>query len=107
MGVDIIEADGLAPDYDYSGSDRGYFGKEGDTYPAGATTFTKLSAFKVTGIEETEGLITFKVNGGNPVPLAVDNAEQPSGTQTRKVIREGQLLIEHNGAYYNLLGNTY
>ena len=64
MGVDIIEADGKAPAASNSNPNNGYLGKMGDTYPAGNDSFTKLPEFQVTAIDEMDGLITFKVNGG-------------------------------------------
>ena len=106
MGVDIIEADGLAPDYDKDDRTNGYFGKENDAYPAGSDSFTKLSAYKVTNIREEDGLIYFQVNGGGE-PLTVDalETEQLVSPVSRKIIREGKILIEHNGVYYDILGN--
>jgi len=102
MGVDIIEADGKTPMY----GQTGYEGKAGDAYPAGAHTFTSVAAYKVTDIREENGMIYFLVNGGgDPLVLDVEDTEQPSVPVTRKIIRDGKILIDHNGIYYDLLGN--
>ncbi len=60
MGVDLIEADGKAPQYGSSG----YDGKAKDLFPAGATEYTKIAEHAMEDITETEGLITFKYKGG-------------------------------------------
>lgn len=96
MGVDLIEADGSAP----SGSS----GKAGDAFPKGATSFTNVEEFQITDIEEIDGEIYFKVNGGTPVHDAVDDVRQ-STPASRKVMRDGQILIERNCVYFDLLGN--
>ena len=106
MGVDIVEADGSAPAYDEDDYDNGYFGKLKDAYPAGATAFTKLEEYQVTDITETNGIIYFKVNGGGEaILLDVEDPVQPKSLTTKKIFRNGQILIEHNGEYYDLLGN--
>ena len=106
MGVDIIEADGEAPTYDKDDYENGYFGKAGDAYPSGATSFTQLTEFQVKDIQEKNGVIQFKVNeGGEEIQLSVEEAELPKVSSVRKVMCNGQILIEHNGKYYNLLGN--
>ena len=106
MGVDIVEADGSAPAYDEDDYDNGYFGKLKDAYPAGANAFTKLNEYQVTDITETNGIIYFKVNGGGEtILLDVENLDQPKSLTTKKIFRNGQILIEHNGEFYDLLGN--
>ena len=105
MGVDIIEADGEAPTYSTT-SNNGYIGKPGDAYPKGADAFTDLEPYQVTDIQEVDGIIYFKVNGGGEeIILAVDDVEQPTRSITKKIIRNGQILIERDGTYYDLLGN--
>lgn len=103
MGVDIVEADGSAPDYSYTNS--AYFGKAGDAYPAGATTFTKASNYQVTDIAEANQIITFNVNGGSEEPVILDVRPVNDGAATAtKIIRDGQVLIIRNGVMYNLQG---
>ena len=106
MGVDIIEADGNAPSYNQNNPSNGYMGKLTDAYPAGSDSFTDVTDYSVTNIDEADGIITFLVNGGGaPIILAVDNAEQPAISSTKKVFRDGQILIEMDGIYYDILGN--
>lgn len=61
MGVDIVEADGIAP---AASSRNGHLGKPGDVYPAGATSFTGCAGYPVTDIAMTNGVITFRQTGG-------------------------------------------
>ena len=105
MGVDIIEADGSAPTYN-AYVDNGYTGKATDAFPAGADSFTQVTSYQVTDIEETDGYIYFKLNGGGEsVHLAVEDVNQPKAVQPKKIYRDGKIWIEHNGEYYDLLGN--
>ncbi len=105
MGVDIIEADGSAPAQDEYNYSNGYLGKSGDAYPAGSTSFTDVTSYQVTDIEEANGYIFFKVNGGGEtVYLAVESTEQQATRTARKIFRDGQIVIEFNGDYYDLLG---
>lgn len=105
MGVDIIEADGSAPQYNADNPDNGYFGKQGDTYPSGATEFTAVSEYQVTNITETDGMIYFRVNeGGETILLDIEDIERPNSITTKKVFRDGQILIELDNEDYDLLG---
>ena len=77
MGVDLIEADGNAvkatgDDADYT---SGYFGKATDAFPAGATSYTKITNRSITDIKENNGIISFKFMGGA-------NGETPDTTET-------------------------
>lgn len=106
LRVDIVEADGLKPAKDYSNPDNGGFGKPGDTYPTGSTTFTAVQNYQVTDIAETNGVITFKVNGGAPEDgetTAIDQTSD-SETSTHEIIRNGQILILRGEQLYDLLG---
>lgn len=106
MGVDIIEADGNAPSYSANKPNNGYAGKLGDAYPAGSDSFTKLAEFQVTNIDEDGGKIFFKVNGGGEmIKVAVEEVRQDATVTTKKIMRNGQILIERNGIYYDLMGN--
>lgn len=109
MGVDIVEADGNAPSYNARNRSNGYFGKAGDAYPEGATSFTSLSAYKVTNISEENDTIYFQVNGGGKsiLVLDVEATELPGTHSGRKYLRNGMILIEHNGTYYDLSGRKY
>ncbi len=61
--IDIIEADGKTPSYN-AYYDNGYYGKEGDLFPAGATEYTEVSEYPVTEISESNGEVYLKVKGG-------------------------------------------
>lgn len=104
MGVDIIEADGLAPAHSTLKPDNGYFGKPGDAYPEGATSFTDVVNFPITLIAENDGLITFDVKGGGAeIHLDVEDASE-AGAQSVKQLHNGQLLIRRGDAFYDILG---
>ena len=106
MGVDIIEADGSAPAYSQTNPDYGYFGKLSDAYPAGSDSFTAVPEYEVTNIDEEDGIITFMVNGGgDPIIMAVEQTEQKASVVVKKVLLDGQIFIEMDGVYYDLLGN--
>jgi len=60
MGVDLIEADSIAPEY----PKNGYLGKPGDLFPMGATEYLGIAEHPIEGIEEQNGVITFKYRGG-------------------------------------------
>ena len=97
MGVDLIEADGLAPSRDETNRKNGFFGKPGDAYPEGATSFTKVSSFQVTDITEQEGVIRFLLNGGGgELPLGFE-ATPESETGVQKRIENGQIVILREG----------
>ncbi len=70
MGVDLIEADGKAPEYD----SNGYWGKAKDLFPAGATEYTKIENHAIEEIAENDGVISFKYKGG-AVGTAVENVD--------------------------------
>lgn len=104
MGVDLIEADGLAPSRDDTNRKNGFFGKPGDAYPTGATSFTQVSGFQVTDITEQEGVIRFLLNGGGgDLPLAIEATnEDEAGVQKR--MENGQIIILREGKKYTLTG---
>lgn len=63
--VDIIEADGKAPQYKADNLTNGYFGKSGDAFPAGASSKTLFSnKWSLDNIAEKNGTIQFLFNGG-------------------------------------------
>ena len=105
MGIDIMEADGLTPTYKQDNHFNGYFGKQGDAYPtATVTSFTQVSDYPVTNIKETNGVITFDVlGGGEEIPLETIST-QPSEVSSRKILRDGQILIIRNDKLYDITG---
>jgi hypothetical protein len=63
--VDLIEADGSAPKYKADNLNNGYFGKQGDLFPAGATSKNMFSnKMYFENVSEQNGIITFDFNGG-------------------------------------------
>ncbi len=63
--VDLIEADGKEPKYKADNLTNGYFGKQGDAFPSGATGKTMFSnKWDVASVSEKSGIITFLFNGG-------------------------------------------
>ena len=73
MGVDLIEADGKTP----NSSGTGYLGKATDLFPAGATSYTQITAHAIVDIEVIDGLIYFKYRGG-AIETDVENIEMPT-----------------------------
>ena len=96
MGIDIIEADGLAP--------SGNLGKPGDLYPTGSTEFTRSLNYQITNIAEENEIITFDVNGGGEmILLDINNVKHD--TPAKKIIRNGRVVIIRGDKEYDILGN--
>ena len=74
MGVDLIEADGKAPNYDDARPSNGYMGKAKDLFPAGATAYTLITDHAIEEITEENGQISFKYKGG-AIETDIDNIE--------------------------------
>ena len=89
MGVDLIEADGKAPSYDYYNKNNGYDGKAGDLFPAGAKAYTKIADHAIEAITEVDGVIKFKYKGG---------VEEPETAVENTVAKEEVIAV------YNILG---
>jgi len=63
--VDLIEADGRKPSYKADNLMNGYFGKQGDLFPAGATECKMFSnKMYFDNVIEQDGIITFDFLGG-------------------------------------------
>lgn len=63
--VDLIEADGRKPSYKADNLTNGYFGKQGDLFPAGATEYKMFSnKMYFSSVKEQGGVITFDFLGG-------------------------------------------
>ena len=63
--VDLIEADGSAPKYRTDLLTNGYFGKQGDLFPSGATEYQMFSnKMYFSSVKEQGGIVTFDFNGG-------------------------------------------
>lgn len=94
MGVDLIEADGKAPNY----SSNGYMGKAKDLFPAGATEYTQIIDHPIEEITEQDGVIYFKYKGGvtDSIP-PVDEDTIP--TRVDDIVCYGEIV-----GVYNILG---
>ena len=96
MGFDLVEADGVATDDEW-------YGKPTDLFPAGATAYTAIANHSITDIQEVDGVITYKFKGG----IATDHPDittDRTDTPTKKVLRNGQILIERGKQVYTILG---
>ncbi len=99
--IDLLEADGSAPAY----PNASWYGKSGDAYPTGSTSFTRVTEYQVTDIAEANGLITFKVNGGG-TPTELDTQETGALSKPRKILRDGRVVILRGEKEYDILGRV-
>lgn len=97
--IDILEADGLTPSKPADGA----YGKAGDAYPTGSTSFTQVTNYQVTDIAEANGIITFKVNGGG-TPTGIEDTQ--SSDTPQKILRDGRVVILRGEHVYDLLGRA-
>lgn len=81
MGIDLIEADGKAPNYSSGNPNNGYNGKATDLFPAGATAYEGITDRPITNIQEKDGVITFTYRN---TPAIDDIATVPS-TEIRAI----------------------
>ena len=96
MGVDIIEA---KANTSYSTD------KATDLYPAGSSSFTKVTQYQVTDIAMSNRIVTFNVNGGGQeINLDVPNVPT-SNISVQKVIENGKVIILRDGQKFDILGN--
>ena len=101
MCIDLLEADGSAPAY----PNASWYGKPGDAYPTGSTSFTRVTEYQVTDIAEANGVITFKVNGGG-TPTELDTQETGALSKPRKILRDGRVVILRGEKEYDILGRV-
>lgn len=99
QGVDIIEADGNAPEKNS--------GKAGDAFPKGSKSFTDVANYQITNIRETNGTITFKVNGGGDAVVISDVENLLDGTANKPCVymQDGRIFIRVNDVTYDIYGN--
>ena len=65
-----------------------------------------VDAYQITHIDEEDGIVSFLVNGGGEqVVLSVEDTEQEAAVSAKKIFRNGQIFIEMDGLYYDILGN--
>lgn len=87
--VDLIEADGSAPKYKADNLNNGYFGKQGDLFPAGATEKRMFSnKMEFSNVQEQNGIIQFAFNGG--VDKCTVNFYASSGTPSQTSATEAK-----------------
>lgn len=82
MGLDIIEADGIATRATYSG-------KQGDCFPYNdVDSYTPYEEYPITRIKETEGVISFDFMGGGDFisAIALEKAEETYGDDFTEVV---------------------
>ena len=104
FGVDIIEADGLAPAYVQNMPTNGYFGKPGDVFPCGATEYLGIPDHAITDITMADGIVSFKYRGGKQQIDPTGITQTVSSSDVCKSIVNGQLLIHAGGNTYSVLG---
>jgi len=100
MGINIMEADGLAPEY----PDEGWYGRPEDVFPTGATEYKAITGYPIEDIKEKDGVITFKFMGGAASPVTQVNSitDIPDGS---KWLWKGRIYLNNNGHIYDILGN--
>lgn len=98
MGVDLIEADGKAPQYNANRPSNGYMGKAKDLFPAGATAYTQITDHAIEEITEENGLIAFKYKGGVEDTIPPVNGDS-TPTFVDKLVYHGEIV-----GIYNILG---
>ena len=81
MGIDLIEADGKAPNYSSGNPNNGYNGKATDLFPAGATAYEGITDRPITNIQEKDGVITFTYRNAT----ATDDIETVPSTEIRAI----------------------
>ncbi len=104
MGVDLLEADGVTPTYSEYNRDNGYSGKAGDAFPQGATFYTGITSYPITGITENNQTITFDVAGGGaPITLGMESIFPEDGKPV-KFMQNGLFYFFRNGKIYDMNG---
>ena len=93
MGVDLLEAK-------YNNSD---FSRPSDAYPYGGKSWTDFAGHEVTEIAiENGGAISFSYRGAKKD--ALEGVEE-SKVESRKIIRDGKVIIIRGDKEYDVLGN--
>ena len=98
--IDIQEADGKTPSYNAS-FENGYYGKEGDAYPAGGTSYVWIPNRLVNNVVETNQVISLSVT----YTEGIEELHNEDSSSAIKTLQNGQVVIKHNGSLYNLLGS--
>lgn len=104
MGVDLLEADGKAPSQSSANPNNGYYGKAGDAFPQGATSYSGITGYPITGITENNQTITFDVAGGGaPITLGMESIFPEDGKPV-KFMQNGLFYFFRNGKIYDMNG---
>ena len=109
--VDLIEADGSAPKYKADNLTNGFFGKQGDLFPSGATEYRMFSnKMYFENVREQGGVILFDFLGGLgkcTVNFSVTNGTAASASLTESSKGAGVILPSVTAdAGYTFLGWT-
>ncbi len=89
--VDLIEADGNAPKYKADAPNNGYLGKQGDAFPAGATSKTLFSnSWHFDDVKEVNGTIQFTFQGGVTSGCTVSFYAGSNGTTAKTTETESK-----------------
>ncbi|MCQ2342725.1 MAG: M6 family metalloprotease domain-containing protein [Paludibacteraceae bacterium] len=102
MGIDLLEADGLAPQENPADPYNGFNGKEGDAFPTGATSWTLLQDYPITDITENNGVVSFKFKGGATTDLPT---MQPAEGEDGLMLHRHTIYIRKGNRLYNVLGH--
>lgn len=97
MGVDIIEADGVAP--------INNFGKSTDAFPAGSTEYTEkppFDTYPICNIREYFGSVIFDFKKTDQV--GIETVYTPTKEQD-KFIHHGRMYIRRGEYIYDILGH--
>lgn len=106
MGVDIIEADGIAQSS--SEDPYSYYGKMGDCFPTGSTHYDSIAPFNtypITEIEESFKKIRFKFRGGVREDTELEDIHVQEASPAQKVLYRGRIYMWRNGQWYDIYGN--
>ena len=96
-----IQDEKLKKTYD---RDNGFFGKAGDAFPTGATTYDGIQNFKISTIVERNKTISFNLRGGGEViPLSLEQTKSEQKSSIKWMLN-GQILIQRGEAIYDLSG---
>lgn len=105
FGVDIVEADNLRPNATgvyYNG----FYGKPGDCFPTGATSYqvTTDYGFKNVTEDTIAGSVVIGFDFTSPFGVATAVEDNRQAEQPRKVLIDGQVLLQKGNDLYNLRG---
>ena len=107
MGIDIVEADGVKPSVPQAGS----YGKPGDLFPTGSTSFTECANYAVTNITTSAGVVQFDFTRGtatmDATSLPPTDGEETIYTLTGLPVTNtdglhGIFIVRKNGKTYKI-----